>query len=142
MRGEAGEVVTEERLKRAIALRKGDVFLRSEFARFGSPAQLSRAIRQLISEDVLVKLGLGVFAKAKPCTLTGKPIPVQPLEVLAPLALQKLGVKVRASCAVCENSSGASQQLAAGIVLDTGRRRITRKLGFGKQTVACESHYA
>lgn len=90
-------MVTEERLKRAIALRKDDVFLRSEFARFGSPAQLSRAIRQLIAEGVLVKLGLGVFAKAKLCALTSKPIPVQPLKVLAPLALQKLGVKVRAS---------------------------------------------
>lgn len=135
-------MVTEERLKRAIALRKDDVFLRSEFARFGSPAQLSRAIRQLIAEGVLVKLGLGVFAKAKPSALTGKPIPVQPLEVLAPLVLQKLGVKVGASRAVREYNSGASQQLAAGIVLDTGRRRITRKLGFGKQTVAYESHHA
>jgi len=90
-------MVTEERLKRAIALRKDDVFLRSEFARFGSPAQLSCAIRQLIAEGVLVKLSLGVFAKAKLCALTSKPIPVQPLKVLAPLALQKLGVKVRAS---------------------------------------------
>lgn len=87
-------MIAEERLKRAIALRKDNVFLRSEFARFGSPAQLSQALRQLIAEGVLVKLGLGVFAKAKPSALTGKPIPVQPLEVLAPPVLQKLGVKV------------------------------------------------
>lgn len=132
----------EKRLRRAIALRKDDVFLRSEFARFGSPAQLSRAFKQLITEGVLVRLGLGVFAKAKPSVLTGKPIPVQPLEVLAPLVLQKLGVKVKPSQAVRDYNSGASQQLAAGIVLDTGRRRITRKLGFGKQTVAYESHRA
>lgn len=132
----------EKRLRRAIALRKDDVFLRSEFARFGSPAQLSRAFKQLITEGVLVRLGLGVFAKAKPSVLTGKPIPVQPLEVLAPLVLQKLGVKVKPSQAVRDYNSGASQQLAAGIVLDTGRRRITRKLGFGKQTVTYESHHA
>ena len=47
-------MVTEERLKRAITLRKDDVFLRSEFSRFGSPAQLSRALKQLIAEGVLV----------------------------------------------------------------------------------------
>ncbi|EIU7186995.1 hypothetical protein L346_01671 [Pseudomonas aeruginosa MSH-10] len=135
-------MIVEERLKRAIALRKDDVFLRSEFARFGSPAQLSRALRQLIAEGVLVKLGLGVFAKAKPSALTGKPIPVQPLEVLAPLVLQKLGVKVKPSQAVHDYNSGISQQLAAGIVLDTGYRRISRKLVFGKQTVAYESHHA
>lgn len=135
-------MIIEERLKRAIALRKDNVFLRSEFARFGSPAQLSRVLRQLIAEGVLVKLGLGVFAKAKSSALTGKPILVQPLEVLAPLVLQKLCVKVKPSQAVREYNSGIFQQLAAGIVLDTGRRRITRKLGFGKQTVAYESHHA
>ncbi|WP_437884438.1 S-adenosylhomocysteine hydrolase [Pseudomonas sp. LRF_L74] len=135
-------MVVEERLKRAIALRKDDVFLRSEFARFGSPAQLSRALRQLIAEGVLVKLGLGVFAKAKPSALTGNPIPAQPLVVLAPLVLQKLGVKVKTSRLVGDYNSGTSQQLAAGIVLDIGCRRITRKLGFGKQTVAYESHHA
>lgn len=89
-----------------------------------------------------VKLGLGVFAKAKPSTLTGNPIPVQPLEVLAPLVLQKLGVKVKPSQAVRDYNSGTSQQQAAGIVLDTGPRRITRKLGFGKQTIAYGSHRA
>lgn len=135
-------MVIEERLKRAIALRKDDVFLRSEFFRFGSPAQLSRALRQLIDEGILVRLGVGVFAKAKISVLTGTPIPVRPLEVLAPLVLQKLGVNVEASRAVREYNSGATQQLAAGIVLDTGRRRITRKLGFGKQTVVYESHHA
>lgn len=135
-------MIVEARLKRAIAVRKDDVFLRSEFAHFGSPAQLSRAMKQLLADGVLVKLGLGVYAKAKPSALTGKPIPVQPLEVLAPLVLQKLGVKVCASRAVNEYNLGVSQQLAAGIVLDVGCHRITRKLGFGKQKVVYESHHA
>lgn len=134
-------MIIEQRLKRAIALRKDDVFVRSEFARFGSPAQVSRALRQLVDEGVLVRLGLGVFAKAKPSAMTGKPIPIRPLEVLAPLALKKLGVTVKPARATREYNAEASQQLAAGIVLDTGRRRVTRKLGFGKQTVAYENHY-
>lgn len=135
-------MVTEDRLKRAIALRQDEVFLRSEFARFASPAQLSRALRHLIELGILVKLGLGVYAKAKPSVLSGKPIPVQPLEVLAPLVLQKLGVKVSAGQAVRDYNAGLSQQLGAGIVLDTGRRRITRKLGFGERYVSYENHHA
>lgn len=59
-----------------------------------------------------------------------------------PLALRKLGITVKPASAAREYNAGASQQLAAGIVLDTGRRRVTRKLGFGKQTVAYENHYA
>lgn len=135
-------MVIEDRLKRAIALRQDEVFLRSEFAHFASPAQLSRALRHLLELGILVKLGLGVYAKAKPSVLSGKPIPVQPLEVLAPLALQKLGVKVGAGQAVRDYNAGLSQQLGAGIVLDTGSRRISRKLGFGERYVSYENHHA
>lgn len=135
-------MLVEQRIKRAIALRKDDVFVRAEFARFGSPAQVSRALKQLVEEGVLVRLGLGVFAKAKPSVLTGKPIPVRPLEVLAPLALKKLGIRVKPGRAIREYNSGASQQLAAGIVLDTGRRRVTRKLAFGNQAVTYENHHS
>ncbi|MBT2338695.1 MULTISPECIES: DUF6088 family protein [Pseudomonas] len=135
-------MVIEERLKRSIALRKDDVFLRSEFYGFGSPAQVSRALRHLVANGVLVKLGVGVFAKAKPSVLTGKPIPVRPLEVLAPLVLQKLGVKITAGRAAREYNASDSLQLPAGIVFDTGPRRINRKLGFGGRYVVYENHHA
>lgn len=135
-------MVIEERLKRSIALRKDDVFLRSEFSDFGSPAQVSRALRHLVANGVLVKLGVGVFAKAKASVLTGKPIPVRPLEVLAPLVLQKLGVKITAGRAVREYYASDSLQLPAGIVFDTGSRRINRKLGFGGRYVVYENHHA
>jgi hypothetical protein len=134
-------MVIEQRLKRAIALRKDDVFLRFEFSDFGSPAQVSRALRHLIANGVLVKLGVGVFAKAKASVLTGKPIPVRPLEVLAPLVLQKLGVKITAGRAVREYNASDSLQLPAGIVFDTGSRRINRKLGFGGRYVIYENHH-
>lgn len=135
-------MVIEERLKRSIALRKDDVFLRSEFSDFGSRAQVSRALRHLVANGVLVKLGVGVFAKAKISVLTGKPIPVRPLEVLAPLVLQKLGVKITAGRAAREYNASDSLQLPAGIVFDTGSRRINRKLGFGGRYVVYENHHA
>ncbi|WP_434704052.1 S-adenosylhomocysteine hydrolase [Pseudomonas sp. Z1-12] len=135
-------MIIEERLKRSIALRKDDVFLRSEFSDFGSPAQVSRALRHLVASGVLVKLGVGVFAKAKVSVLTGKPIPIRPLEVLAPLVLQKLGVTITAGRAAREYNASDSLQLPAGIVFDTGSRRINRKLGFGGRYVVYENHHA
>jgi len=132
-------MLIEERLKRSIALRKAEVFLRSEFSGFGSPAQLSRALRHLIAGGVLVRLGLGVYAKAKPSVLTGRPIPIRPLEVLAPQVLHKLGVKTQAGCAAREYNTGSTLQLPGGIVLDTGSRRINRKLGFGGRYVTYEN---
>nr|BFE93804.1 hypothetical protein GCM10020185_43400 [Pseudomonas brassicacearum subsp. brassicacearum] len=94
-------------------------FYAPSFSDFGSPAQVSRALRHLVANGVLVKLGVGVFAKAKASVLTGKPIPVRPLEVLAPLVLQKLGVKITAGRAVREYNASDSLQLPAGIVFLT-----------------------
>lgn len=65
----------ENRIRRAVALRKDDVFIRADFARFGSAAQVSRSLRELIASGQLVRLGLGIYAKAKPSVLSGKPIP-------------------------------------------------------------------
>ena len=82
----------KDRIKRSITQRGDEVFVRNEFTKFGSPAQISRVLRGLVATGRLVKLGVGIYAKAKPSVLTGKAIPVRPVDVLAPVALQKLGV--------------------------------------------------
>lgn len=127
-----------DRITRSVADCGDDVFLRREFARFGSSAQVGRALVQLTREGVLVRLGVGVYAKAKPSVLTGKPIPVRPLEVLAPEVLQKLGVAVMTGRLTQDYNAGRSTQLPSGIVLNTGRRRITRKLSFNGKVVQYE----
>ncbi len=122
------------RLKRSLANRRDDVFLRAEFSAFGSPAQVSRALLALQDEGVLIRLGVGVYVKAKPSVLNGEPIPIKPLEVLAPEILAKLGIQSGPSRQTSAYNDGLSTQVPAGIVLNTGKRRIRRKLGFnGKQ---------
>lgn len=131
-------MILEERLKRSIALRPDDVFIRAELACFGSQAQVSRALRRLIIKGYLVKLGVGVYAKAKISVLSGNPIPIKPIDVLAPIALRKLGVKLFPTQATKEYNEGKTSQIPAGTVLNTGGRRITRKIGFGKRSVSYE----
>lgn len=90
----------EGRLRISIAQRTDDVFLRTDFAGFGSEAQVSRALRHLVEAGVLVKLGVGVYAKAKRSALSGQPIPiygttrptfVEAFGVFKPAALACLG---------------------------------------------------
>jgi Family of unknown function (DUF6088) len=133
-------MVLEDRLKIAIAKRASDVFLRTELVRLGSEAQLGRALRKLLDTGVIVKLGVGVYAKAKRSVLSGAPIPVQPVEVLAEEALARMGVKVYPSKQVELYNAGKTTQLPAGTVINTGNRRIVRKLGFGKKTVQYENN--
>ncbi len=127
-----------ERIKRSVANQAEGVFLRAEFERFGSPAQVGRALRQLTQGGVLVRLGLGVYAKAKPSVLSGQPIPARPLEVLAPEVLKKLGIAVMPSRLTQDYNAGRSTQLPSGIVLNTGKRRIARRLSFNGQAVQYE----
>lgn len=87
---------------------------------------------------MLVKLGGGVYAKAKPSVLSGKPIPIRPIEVLTPEVLKKLGIQVGESRQMREYNAGGGTQVPAGIVFNIGKRRIQRKLGFNGKLVQYE----
>lgn len=126
------------RIRRSIANRDDSVFVRTDFADFGSAAQVSRALKLLLGAGVIVRLGLGVYAKAKRSALTGRPIPVQPLEVLAPEAFRKLGIEVQPGRLALAYNAGETTQVPAGIVLNTGRRRVVRKLSFNDRSVRYE----
>jgi hypothetical protein len=128
-----------DRIQRSVSNRKSaDVFLRADFDGFGSAAQVGRALNELTARGALVKLGVGVYARAKPSVLSGKPIPARPLEVLAPQALRRLGVALDETRLAAAYNSGQSTQIPAGVVLNTGKRRITRKLGFNGKLVHYE----
>lgn len=107
-----------------------EVFLRTNFRAFGSASQVGRALNELVERGNLVRLGVGIYAKAKPSVLSGKPIPVRPLDVLAPKALERLGVEIGEARLVLAYNSGRSTQIPAGVTVNIGTRRITRKLGF------------
>lgn len=96
------------------------------------------ALRALIEQGMLVRLGAGVYARAKPSVLTGRPIPVKPLEVLAPKILERLGVKVDAPRLLREYNAGRSTQVPVGITFAIGSRRIKRRLEFGGRRVEYE----
>ena len=127
-----------DRIKRSVSNKAGDVFVRSEFLPFGSPAQVSRALSELQADGRLVKLGSGVYARAMKSKLSGKPIPVKPLEVLAPQALRKLGVKVAPSRLTKAYNSGQSTQIPSGIVINIGKQRVDRRIGFNGNLVQYE----
>ena len=78
----------------------------------------------------MVRLGAGIYAKAKPSVISGKPIPVQPLEILGPQALTKLGIRPSQSLQTVEYNAGRTTQVPTGIVVNVGKQRVSRKIGF------------
>jgi len=127
-----------DRIKRSVQRRHELVLRPADFQAFGSEASVKRALKELVDQGLLVRLGVGLYAKAKRSVLSGQPIPACPLEVLGPMALAWLGVELRESTRTREYNAGRTTQVPTGIVVNTGRRRITRKIGFNGKFVEYE----
>lgn len=127
-----------DRIRRSVQLRKELVLRPADFQAFGSEASVKRALRELVDQGLLVRLGVGLYAKAKKSVLSGQPIPARPLEVLAPMALNRLGVQLNEPARSSEYNAGRTNQVPTGLVVNTGRRRISRKIGFNGRYVQYE----
>jgi hypothetical protein len=77
------------RIKQSIAKSSGDIVLRRDLKRFGSPSAVARALRHLSAEGALYRLGYGVYAKTVASACSDAPLPRQPLEVLATQVVER-----------------------------------------------------
>lgn len=132
----------QQRMQRSIKQRAGNVVLRSEVAGLGSSSQVSAALKALQNAGVLVRIGTGVYAKTRKSSVTGATIPAGSLETLATEALRKLGVSVSAGSTTTAYNAGRTTQLPGTFQVNTGRRRISRKIVVGGRTVAYENDYS
>lgn len=105
-----------------------EVFLRSDFEKLAGYDQIGRALRQLTSDGVLVKVGYGLYAKARPNRITGKPMLAASggFAQVAEEALSRLGVKWERSKSVLDYQSGSTQIPANAevIIFERFNRRI------------------
>ncbi|NTW52693.1 MAG: S-adenosylhomocysteine hydrolase [Chlorobiaceae bacterium] len=130
------------RMIRSVSMRQGEIILRSDFDRMGSQSQISRVLSDFVREGRLVRIGHGVFAKARISDLTARPVPREPLEVLAAETFRRLNIEVDQGRAQRDYASGKSTQVPVQAVFNTGRRRISRKLTLGKRSIRYENDYS
>lgn len=128
-------ITLQERIESSLSRSGGKVFLRREFDRFGGYDQVGRALRGVITKGLLVKAGYGVYVKARKSSLTGNPVPVEPLVSIGMEALSKLGVEARPSSAAADYMAGRTTQMPMAEALSIGKARVSRKIGFGNKTL-------
>lgn len=128
----------EERIRRSIAKRPGLVILRSELAPLGSSAQVGRVLTRLVNDGKLVRVSQGAFAKTRINKLTGKLTAAGTLEDISAELFNKLGVTILPCSLVSEYNSGTSTQLPMSTTINTGRRRISRKVVVGGRQLSYE----
>ncbi len=127
----------DSRIKYRIARSKDNVFILENFSDLSDRDQIGRALRKLIKDGEMVKIGYGLYAKATFNKFAGRIMPAQPLPWLAKEALSKL--KVRTAPARFERlyNEGKSTQVPTGRVIGV-KDRVSRKIGFGTAEIFYE----
>ena len=126
----------ETRLSKHIDRKRGDVFLRADFEGLGGYDQVGRALRQLVGDGRLVKVGQGLYARARLLMTSGEPVPVGGLTALKE-ALRRIGVETLPSRLEQAYNAGRTTQVPTGRVVGVNRR-VRRKVGYGSFSLSFE----
>ena len=119
----------KERLKMRIARKRGAVFLRADFDDMGGYDQVGRALRELVREGQLMKVGYGIYARSRPSLLDGKPTPTKSMRELAAEALGRLGVETVPTRMEQAYNAGKTTQVPTGRVIGV-RGRVRRQISY------------
>jgi hypothetical protein len=127
----------EGKILARIVRKKESVFLRNDFLDLGGYDQVGRALKHLSEDGKLIRIGYGLFAKAKVSSLTGETIPILNLPSLAKEALGRLGVTTLPSKAETEYNEGRPTQIPTGRLIGV-KNRINRKISYKGATINYE----
>ena len=124
-------------IRKRISRKRCDVFLRSDFEDLGGYDQVGRCLRTLISEGALIKIGYGLYARARISAISGETVPTKSLPELAREALARLDVSVVLTKAEKDYRDDIATQVP------TGRRigvqgRISRKISLRNAEITYE----
>jgi len=127
------------RIQTRIARKRGAVFLTRDFADLGGSDQVLRALRTLVRQQRLVRLGYGVYGRVMLSKLTGAPMLDSPNGFLGAVreTLTKLSVDWEPSDAEKAYNSGLSTQVPVNPVVKVNDR-FCRKLRYGNRELVLE----
>lgn len=127
----------ESQLSQRIDRKRRAVFLRADFADLGGYDQIGRTLRQFVRDGRLMKIGSGLYVRARPSVLDGKPTPVKGLRVLTDEALRRLGIKTAPTRLEQDYSAGKTTQVPSGRRVAVNKR-VRRKIGYNGAVMSFE----
>ena len=132
-------VTARMKIEALIAGSQDKVFLTREFAGLGSKDQVTRAVRALVRDHQLVRMGHGVYARAFTSRLSGDPVLYNEGGFIgaARQALDKLGVLWKYTDAQLAYREGRSNQIPVNPVVRI-KGRFRWKLRVGKTELRIE----
>ncbi len=134
------KATSKDRILASLTRSKNSVFLREEFNRFGNYRQVCRVVKELLDEGRIVRLGYGTYVKARPSTISGKPVPDGSLVNIGMEAMKKLGIEVSPGKDMQALIRGESTEVPMLPILNIGKARVSRKLSLGSRSLVYEKN--
>jgi hypothetical protein len=120
----------EDKVKYRVKRSKDSVFLLKDFDDISDRNQIGRILRGLINQRLLVKLGYGLYSRAKTSILDGEIMPEKGIIGSGKEALAKLNIKTYPTTYEIMYNNYQSTQVPTGRVIGV-KDRISRKISFG-----------
>lgn len=116
---------------------KNSVFLRSDFKDIAGYDQVGRILREMVVSNELIKIGYGLYVRARLNRITKKAMPDNPSGADGVLieAMKRLGKDYKFDELSTLNMQGNSTQIPAKINVIPTSSRFTRKIEIGSQGV-------
>lgn len=112
-------------------------FISSDFFDLSDGDQVGRALRSLVKERLLIKLGRGIFAKTNPSLLGNKTILAKDFPSVAREALDKLKIRTYPTKAELDYNSGISTQIPTGLMVAVNKR-VARTISYNGRSIKYE----
>lgn len=127
----------QDRLRTRVKRSKRSVFLRADFTDIADYDQVGRGLRGLVRESLLLKIGYGLYVRARTNRITGELMPDNAAgnDGVIIEAMERLGVDYRLDDLSLKNLAGESTQIPASVKVVPTSARFTRKIEVGKQRV-------
>ncbi|NWH06516.1 DUF6088 family protein [Desulfobacter latus] len=121
------------RIKRA----KESTFIPKDFSDLSGRDQVLRALRNLIAKNLIIRVGQGVYTRARISSISRRPVPEENLRAIAITALEKSGVTVLPTQYEREYNQGRTTQVPTGMVVGVNKR-VKKKIGFNGRFIKYE----
>ena len=121
----------KQRIEGRIAKRRADAFLTREFLDLGGERQVLRALRELVEDGKLIRLGYGAYARAEISPITHQPMLAgDGFGAVSREVLNKLRVPWEPTDAERAYNEGRSTQVPMTPRVRLRGSRFSRKLGY------------
>lgn len=119
----------ERKIQRRITGLKTASFMPADFKDLSGKPQVNRALKKLVNKNQIIRIGRGLYVRAKLSTVTNMLIPEKNLQEIALEVLERLNIEVVPSPFLSAYNKRLSTQVPTGRVIFV-KSKINRKIGF------------